>query len=145
MTDVAVNDPNGIVVAGGAVVLTGAWLKTARQAVLIADAARRHNGLPRSTAYIRLAEVLTAAMSTSANGHSDVRGLEEIQNYPQASPTVTVADAAQQLQCTQRHIRRNATRLGGKKIAGRWLLDQDAIHEHRKGQASGQRELPRLA
>jgi hypothetical protein len=31
-------------------------------------------------------------------------------------------------------VTRLAPKLGGKKIAGRWLLDQDAIDEHRKGQ-----------
>jgi hypothetical protein len=132
VTDAFVNGQDAPVVAGGAVVLTGEWLRAARQAVLIADRARQHNGLPSSTTYIGLAKAFTSALS--AVGHSDVRGLEEIQNYPQPSPTVTVADAAQQLQCTQRHIRRNAIKLGGKKIGRQWLLDQTAIDEHKEGQ-----------
>ena len=125
-------NPPGLVVAGTAVILTGESLKHALDAVLIAARGRTLNGLPNSATHLELAKAFTAAMS--ARGHSDVREPEELQHYPQAVPTVTVAEAAIQLELTERQTRRHAPKLGGKKIAGRWLLDQDAIDEHKKGQ-----------
>ena len=133
MTDVAVNGPDAPFVAGAAVVLTGEWLKTALQAVLIAARARTRNGLPNSAAHLALAQALTTAMS--ARGHSDMREPEELQDYPQQErPTVPIADAARQCRVSTRHARRLAPKLGGKKIGGQWFLDQDAIDEHKKGQ-----------
>jgi hypothetical protein len=127
-----VMNPPGLVVAGTAVILTGDWLKTTRRAVLIAEGARRHNGLPNSAAHIALAEALTIAMS--ARGHADVRECAELQDYPQEPPSVTIANAAEQLGLSERQTRRLATQLGGKKIGRQWLLDQTAIDEHNEGQ-----------
>jgi hypothetical protein len=123
--------PEGLVVAGAALILTGDSLKDALDAVLIAARTRTRNGLSDST-LLAIAKAIATAMS--ANGPSDVRSAPELQHYPQLVPTVTVADAAQQLNCTHRHVTRIAPKLGGKKIAGRWLLDQDAIDEHKEGQ-----------
>ena len=123
--------PAGLVVAGGAVVLTGDWLHTTRQAVLIAARTRRVNGLPASAAHNALTEALADAMA--ANGHADVPELVDVQRFPAELPTVTVDDAAQQIGLSRRQTRRLAPRLGGKIIAGRWLLDQTAINEHKEG------------
>ena len=125
--------PNGPFVAGTAVVLTDEWLVIARQAVLIADAARRRNGLPHSTKYIALAEAFTTALSMSDNRHSDVDDLANLQDYPQTITTVTIAEAAKQLGLCERQTLRYAPQLGGRKIGGRWLLDQGAIDEHLEG------------
>lgn len=130
---VPIAQPQGPVVAGSAVVLADGWLGIARQAVLIADKTRRRNGLPSSRSYIALAEALTSAMSV--HGHSDVRETEELQDHPQEL-AVTIADAAEQLGLSERQTRRLAQRLGGKRIAGRWLLDQDAIDDHRNGSST---------
>ena len=123
--------PAGLVVAGGAVVLTGDWLHTTRQAVLIAARTRRVNGLPASAAHNALTEALADAMA--ANGHAGVPELVDVQRFPAELPTVTVDDAAQQIGLSRRQTRRLAPRLGGKIIAGRWLLDQVAINEHIAG------------
>jgi len=121
------------IVAGAVVILTGESLRAALQAVLIAARVRTRNGLPNSAAHLALAKALGAAMS--ANGHSDVREPEELQHYPQQEPpTVTVAEAARQLGLSERQTRRRAPQLGGKRIGGVWLLDQDAIAEHKEGQ-----------
>jgi hypothetical protein len=121
----------GLVVAGTAVVLTSDWLHTTLQAVLIASRSRRHNGLPNNAAHAELAGALADAMA--AHGQSDVPQPEGLQHFPQEQPTVTVDEAAEQLGLSRRQTRRLAPRLGGKLIAGRWLLDQVAITEHMEG------------
>lgn len=121
----------GPLVAGTAVILTGEWVDAALQAVLIAARSRDRNGLRNSDAHLALAKALAAAMS--ANGHLAVHKPEVAQHYPQLVPTVTIEAAAQQLNLSPRQIRRLAPKLGGKKIGGRWLLDEEAIDEHRKG------------
>jgi hypothetical protein len=118
----------GPIVAGGTVILSGVWVEAARQAVLIAVRARYRNGMPISARYSALTSALnTAAMS--ANGHSDVRKTEVLQDYPHEHPTVTIDQAAHQLGLSARQVRRIAAELGGRKVGGRWLLDQTAITE----------------
>jgi hypothetical protein len=127
-------------VAGGVVILSGEWLEAAREAMMIAARTRHHNGLPASATQTALACALNTAANAStltpvsANGRSDVREIELCQRIPHEQPTVTISDAAQQLGLSDRQVRRLAAELGGRKIAGSWLLDQDAINEHRKGQ-----------
>jgi hypothetical protein len=122
----------GLIVAGAAVIVTGHYLKTMQQALLIAARTRKLNGLPVSAADKTLAEALTCAMA--AHGQTDVLEPEVLQHYPQTPPTVPLADAAKQLRLSRRHTRRLAPKLGGKKIAGvGWLLDQTAIDEHMEG------------
>jgi hypothetical protein len=123
--------PDGLIVAGAAVVLTGDALRAALQAVLIAARVRTRNGLPNSAAHLELAKALGAAMS--ANGHPAVREIPDMQDMPHEPPTVTIAEAAKQLEISERQTRRRAPQLGGKKIGGVWLLDQDAINEHKEG------------
>ena len=127
------SQPQAPLVAGAAVVLTGEWLEAALQAVLIAARARARNGLPNSASHLALAQALNAAMS--ARGHADVRVTEDWEDHlEQEPPTVTVAEAARQLGLSERQTRRRAPQLGGKRIGGVWLLDQDAIAEHKEGQ-----------
>lgn len=140
------NDQRAPFVSSGVVVLDGEWLNVARRAVLVADAARRRNGLPTSTAYLALAEAITAAMSApasktetlssalAARGQKDIDKSALLQAIPEMEPTVTIKDAARQLGCSRRQARRLAEKLGGRKVCGNWLLDQAAIDEHRKGQ-----------
>jgi hypothetical protein len=125
-----VNPPVPLV-AGAAVILTGEWLNTTRQALLIAARARKHNGLPVSSADQAVFEALTRAMA--AHGQSDVPEPPGLQDYPQTDPTVPNEDAARQLGLSLRQTRRLAPKLGGKIINGRWLLDQTAIDEHVAG------------
>jgi hypothetical protein len=122
----------GPLVAGTAVVLTGEWVDAALQAVLIAARSRARNGLRNSATHLALAQALNAAMS--ARGHAAVRAIEDWEDHlQQEPPTVTVAEAARQLGLSERHTRRRAPQLGGKRIGAVWLLDQDAIDEHKKG------------
>lgn len=121
----------GLLVAGTAVIITGDWLQTTLQAVLIAARSRRHNGLPNNAAHAELTQALADAMA--AHGQSDVPESEELHHFPQEQPTVTIDEAAEQLGLSHRQTRRLAPRLGGKIVAGRWLLDQTAINEHKEG------------
>jgi len=68
-------------------------------------------------------------------GYAAVRVTEDWEDHlEQEPPTVTVAEAARQLGLSERQTRRRAPQLGGKRIGGVWLIDQDAIAEHKEGQ-----------
>ncbi|KUI42317.1 hypothetical protein AU197_14480 [Mycobacterium sp. IS-1590] len=110
----------------GVVLLQGSALRAAFDAVKIGIRSRRLSGLPESRLYLELAEALAHA---SANGHMDVGETVAVQSVP----TVEVNEAAQQLGLSGRQVRRLALKLGGRRINGRWLLDQQAIDEHREG------------
>lgn len=112
----------------GAVVVTGTALQTATDAVLIAIRSRRANGLPRSASLDDLAAAFITAMSP--NGHVDVPNMA----VPTQLPTVTIEEAAHRMNKSRRQVRRMAPKLGGRIIAGRWLLDETAIAEHLDGQ-----------
>lgn len=121
---------DGLLVAGEAVILTGAAARCALQAALIAIRARRTNGLPDSENYRELATAL--AEVGSATGHPDIRERAGVQHIS-VEPTVPVVEAAARLGLTDRHVRRLALRLGGKKIGGRWLVDEQALTEQIEG------------
>ena len=114
-----------LVVAGSCVVLTGDWLAVAAQSVKIAQRARHHNGAPPSRDYQLLADALM-----SAAGHSDVRTPKVLRQFPHELPTITVPQAAEWLGRSERQIRRTASSFGGRKIGGRWLLDEHAVRSH---------------
>lgn len=119
---------DGLVVAGTAVVLTGPAVETALQAALIAIRSRRANGLPDSAAYRALASALVHARSGS--GHSDVQDQAVGQHFSTEAPTVPIAEAVARLGICDRQVRRLAPRLGGRKIGGRWFVDEQALAEH---------------
>ncbi|WP_373199840.1 helix-turn-helix domain-containing protein [Mycobacterium marinum] len=123
--------PPGPLVAGGVVVVHGVSLRVARDAMTIAASARRANGLPVSPAYLELAEAFDAAMSAARQ--CDVAQPAVLQHYPQKTPTVTIAEAAEALGLSKRQTQRLAPRLGGRLIGGRWLLDEQAVREHLEG------------
>ena len=49
---------------------------------------------------------------------------------------MTTAEAAQLLGCSERSVRRKAKQLGGHRVGRSWLLDAEAVHEHREGMAA---------
>jgi len=117
-----------LVVAGTAVVLTGDWLTVAAQAVAIAQRARHHNGAPPSESYRLLGDALTAAVS--AAGHTDFRLTPALRQLPYEKPTVPIERVAEQLGVGLRQARRQAPKLGGQKIDGKWFCDELAVREH---------------
>lgn len=114
-----------------AVILTGDQLRTALTAVLIAARARTINGLPPSRAYNDLGQALAAA----THGQLAVPKPVEAET-PKMRPTVPIEEAAPLLGLSRRQTRRLAPKLGGRLIAGRWLLDEQAVQEHLQGKAS---------
>lgn len=121
----------GLTVVGGVVVMHGPPLRVMRDALLIAARSRHRNGLPVSAHHAAILDAVTAAMS--ATGQTDDRETAALQSHSHELPTVPLAEAARRLGYSQRHTRRLAHRLGGQRIAGRWLLDDQAITEHIEG------------
>ncbi|MBB2772332.1 UNVERIFIED_ORG: hypothetical protein GGE11_003257 [Mycolicibacterium obuense] len=127
MTDAPATE--GLLTAHAAVVLTGPAARAALDCVLIAIRTRRANKLPESSAHIALAHALQTAVAV--NGQSDVR--KTVTAHADLMPTVPVDQAAERLGLSHRHTRRIAPRLGGRRSAGRWFLDEQAIREHLEG------------
>ena len=124
-------DASTLLATGTAVVLTGDWLAVAAQAVKIAQRARHHNGAPPSESYRLLGDALTAAVS--AAGLPDVRLTPALRQLPYDNPTVPIERVAEQLGVGIRQARRQAPKLGGRKIDGKWFCDELAVREHVTG------------
>ena len=120
--------PPGLVVAGPVLVLHGEWLDVTLHAIAAAQRRRSHNGLPPGRALTMLAQAVASAQRPS--GQTDTANATNA--HDGVEPTVSVTEAATRLGVCERTIRRKAPRLGGKKIRGRWLLDDDAVH-HEEG------------
>ena len=127
--------PTALFVVGGVVVLHGPALRATRDALLVSARARERNGLPVGAHHVALIAAVTEAMS--ATGQTDGREMAALQSESHELPTVPLAEAARRLGRSQRQTRRLAPRLGGRRIAGRWLLDDQAIAEHVEGRAHG--------
>ncbi|MBE5501847.1 hypothetical protein E3G66_004674 [Mycobacteroides abscessus] len=128
------SDESGLTRYGPAVILTGPALKLVLDAALIAVKHRRMTaGLPFSTTpYEALACELRAAMA--ADGHADVRTGAISDPVPvDEQPRVPLAEAAAQLHISERQARRLAPQLGGRRIAGRWFVDELALSQHLEG------------
>lgn len=119
---------DGLVVAGEAVVLTGRALDAALQAAGIANRTRRVNGAPPSPAYLALAAALNQAKSVG--GHPDVREPVGMQRFSHEHPAIPIVQAAQRLGLCERQVRRLAPRLGGRKVGGRWFVDERALDDY---------------
>ena len=84
---------DGLIRAGGVVVIHGAAARTLCQAVLIAERARRSNGLPASADY---GELIAELHAVSATGQTDVRDAPDLPLSSHDS-SITVAAAARRL------------------------------------------------
>ncbi len=112
-------------------VLSPEWLELAVRDAALAARTRRANGLAETSAHREYAEALTAALASTRQ--CDSAAPEPAQTYPVTIPTVTTGQAAALLNRSVRTIQRLAPQLGGKRVAGRWLLDDDALREHLEG------------
>lgn len=108
----------------GAVLLAGADLAVARQAVKDAQRYRYLSGRPPSLAYDKFAD----ALGMSATGQTDTP-----ESAVEDSGYMSTEAAAEVLNCSTRQVRRLAPKLGGQRIGGRWLLDNSSVQEHREG------------
>lgn len=114
--------------AGGTVIVSGPMLRTLHQVVCIAVRARQRNGLPISAHHTALLKAVASAI-----GQSDIPDSAGVHSFPRELPTVTVAEAAARLRVSERTVRRLAPLLGGQRIGGRWLVDDQALREHMEG------------
>lgn len=113
--------------ADDVLLLTGDSITAVRYAVRVAIAARHRNGLP---VHPLLAEL---AASVTEPGRTDTEPAPTQQDHTEMIDT---REAARMLGCSNRQARRLAPLLGGRIIAGRWLLDRDAVTEHIQGTAA---------
>lgn len=120
------------IATGPAVVLTGNTLDIARQAIIVAQHARRRNGLPESATYATLLDAVTDALSRSRHHAVDeVPDPEELE--VDGPDELTAREAADILRLSLRQTQRLAPRLGGRLRAGRWILDRLCVEEHVEG------------
>lgn len=106
------------------VLLTGRDIEAVGYAVRLAQRVRARNGLPRSRDLDRLADVAAQA----AGGQPDSPEPAEAQ-----ADWVSCSEAASILGVSERTVRRWAPGLGGQLIGGRWLVDRQAVIEHKAG------------
>jgi hypothetical protein len=118
----------GLVVVGGVIVLAGDWLEVVLQELHLAQRHRRQNRLP-DNANRALAAAIQQAMSAGPARDTPNPGVAHNNN----SRWLTVREAAEQLGCTERHVRRIAPQLDGVLASGRWFVPETAIREHVEG------------
>lgn len=121
---------NGLFRIGPSVVLSGDAARIVLESMLIAAQSRTRSGLPITAAHRAIAQELAAVVSPKRQ--CDV-AIERIAEHVPMQPTVAIADAARRLGLSKRQTQRIAPKLGGRIIAGRWLLDEQAIREHQEG------------
>ncbi len=120
----------GLQRVGGVVVLTGPALRAALDCTLRAIIHRGIAGLPNGTFEVLACELRDAMAAT---GQSDVRISTVGEHHPMERPTVPITEASDRLGVSTRQCRRLAPRLGGRRIGGRWLIDELALREHIEG------------
>jgi len=112
--------------ADGVILLTGDAVAALAYAVHVAQRARHRNGLPPSRA-------LAALAAATAPGQPDTPTSPDLDTD---RDEITTEEAARMLHCSNRQARRLAPQLGGRLIAGRWLLDRRAVTEHIEGRTA---------
>lgn len=113
-----------VLTLGRSVLISGSAVRPAAWAVMVAMGQRRLNGMPHSRDLEELGTALASAL-----GHADVPARPDMTTCEQ--PDVSVEEAALTLGLSKRQTRRLATELGGKLIAGRWMLNRQAILERK--------------
>lgn len=105
-----------------AVLLSGDDRRLVGYAVAAARKLRARNGLPP------LADLDQLALTLAAWGQPDTAD-----DPASDDELMTTQAAAELLGCSERTARRLAPRLGGRLIGGHWLLDAQAVHQHKAG------------
>lgn len=110
-----------------AVLLAGGDLALVRAAVAAAQRERARHGYGPHPRLAELARHLADA------GQPDSPADPPGHDGPVPIVELTAAKAAELLGVSARTARRLAPELGGRKLAGAWLLDASAVTEHRGG------------
>lgn len=112
---------------GFGVVLGDEALVMALKDAELAERSRRGNGARETLAHREYRLDLHRAVSSI--GHLDVQAAPEMHTVVTTTPTVEIATAANRLGISRRQATRYARQLGGKKISGRWFVDEDLLDE----------------
>ncbi len=115
-------------VPAGTVILSGSELETTLYAVRAAQQFRRQIGLPPLAQLARLVGVMSGAGQADIVSGSD-------QHSESVKFDLSIAEAAVILGCSERHARRLAPGLGGRRISGHWIVDRLAVMQHAEGAA----------
>lgn len=108
------------------VLLTGSAIDTTLYAINAAQWYRGTQGLPPSRRLAALRRALAAPGQSDSDDEPDGQAGRE-------GEVVAVAEAAELLGCSSRTARRLAPELGGRMVAGTWILDRQAVIEHIEG------------
>jgi hypothetical protein len=127
----AAPQPVGLAAVGNCIVIAGDWLPVLARALQAAQERRRLNGLPPGRAYRQLALVIEAA--SAAPGQTDQ--VKQVAAHADCEPTLSVQEVSDLLGYSARHVRRMAPRLGGRRLGGRWKIDECSVREHIEGRA----------
>lgn len=115
--------------------LDGYELRACLYAVNYAREARRREGKTASATLDQLARAMSAIVSESPTPDDQNGAERDSELVGPRSHFLTVAEVAQRLNITERHVRRLAPQLAGHLTAGRWLIPADAVEEHELGAA----------
>lgn len=124
------SDETGLTRRGEFVILSGSALRMVLKCVLIAIRLGKMSGLSTQS-YKALACELYEAMSHG--GQTDMRPPAISKSVAVDQPSVPIAEVAERLGISDRHARRLAPKLGGRKIAGSWFADELALRQHIEG------------
>lgn len=68
-----------------------------------------------------------AVAALAARAETELRSATGPDTPTTRAEWISTPEAARRLGCSDRHIRRRARALGGRKIAGRWLIPTTAV------------------
>lgn len=125
------SDPPGLVRVDRAVLVSDTAARVLLDALSIAARHRRMSGMSTDP-YLSLASALADVVAVDGQ---TVRQTPPAVQPLALRPTVTVAEAAEQLGVSRRTVRRIAPRLGGQRVGRAWMLDPIAVAEHLEGRA----------
>lgn len=89
----------------------------------------RLNGMGTPASYEELRLAVDRALAVADPGPADVRN--ELPEQDSWTDVIDSGSAAQILGCSERHTRRIATSLGGKRTRSGWIFDRTNVIEYR--------------
>ncbi|ORB88877.1 hypothetical protein B1T48_05995 [Mycobacterium persicum] len=119
-------DRRGPVVVGGVVVLHGDDIRHMLLAVRHIIGRRRREHLPVPPEWSALEVALAQAMSAGPQSDAAAQSVNET--------WLSTREVADRTGWTERHARRRASQLDGRREGGRWLIPESAVTEHLEGQ-----------
>ena len=119
----------GLVRVEAAVIVSGAAARVLLDALSIAARHRAMSGMSTDP-YRAIAAALAGVVATDGQA---VRQTPPVVQPLALQPMLTVAQAAERLDCSRRTVRRIASKLGGRRVGRVWQLGPIAVDEHLRG------------